>query len=122
MEVIKKYLLLGVLTFALSASVFAYIQLGRARVATAELKRVQADLEASQKGLKAAHADAKARAKIDAEQSATSAAASTRIRGVQSELNKERELDENHTLGTPAELDRLRRLVQAGNATVRAAQ
>jgi hypothetical protein len=122
MEVIKKYMLIGVLAFALSASMFAYIQLSRARVATAELKRVQADLAASKKSLKAANADAKARAKIDAEQSAARAAASTRIQGVQSELNKERELDENRTLGTPAELDRLRRLVQAGNATVRAAQ
>ena len=105
------------LTLTLAGSlVWGFWQRGEAKVLRAENTRLEA-------GLGAFVADARQRSKTDTKQSTDRAKQSKAVRAVRDELKKEEvHAQEPRPVASPDQLDRLRRLAEAGNAGIRAAR
>ena len=115
---------LAALVLSLAGSlVWGLYQRGEAKVLQTENNRLEADLTALSKTVEAFDADARQRAKTDAKQSTNRAKQAQAVRATRDELRKE-EADAQaprHT-ASPDQLDRLRRLAEAGNAGIRASR
>src|SRR5512139_753657 len=115
--------ILGLLALGLAVSVSGVFYFrGEARTLRADLNAAQRDL----KGLESAMGDLKAeqtrKRVLDAKQSDVRASKAQAVRAVRAEIQKEsRNANDSH-LASPAELGRLRRLVEAGNAGIRSAR
>ena len=126
MAVTSKALWAVLVALALSLAgslVWGFWHRGEVKVLKTENNRLGADLVALSKTVQAFEADARKRAKTDAKQSTDRAKQAQAVRATRDELRKE-ETDAQaprHT-ASPDQLDRLRRLAEAGNAGVRAAR
>lgn len=115
--------ILGVLVLGLAISVSGVFYFrGEARTLRTELNATQRDL----KGLESAMAEVKAeqtrKRVLDAKQSDVRADKAKAVRAVRAEIQKEgRNANDSH-LASTAELGRLRRLVEAGNAGIRSSR
>lgn len=113
---------LGALALALAISVSAGLfYRGEAKVLRADLNATQADL----KGLKIALTDIqtkqKAQVRNDVRQSNTRAKQAQAVRAVRAKLQKELPNANDSHVASAAELDGLRELVKASNASIRTA-
>lgn len=121
---LKLILFLAMLCFAVAAgtSFWAVISVGKAKVLAEQAKALQSDLTQAQGTVEVLQADAKARARIDPAQAKQKAQATAAVQAVRGVTEKEKSKDE-----TPAAvaagpvLDRLRRLAEAGNDSIRTA-
>ena len=115
--------ILGVLALGLAISVAGALYFrGEARTLRTELNAVQADLKGLEIALSTLEAKAKARVVVDVRQSDVRAVQAKAVRAVRARLDKE-DANENtsHPVASAAQLDRLRELTEAANASIRAA-
>ena len=117
MEVSTKALWAVLVALALSLAgslVWGFWQMGEAKVLRAENNRLQAAVGAFV-------ADAKQRSKTDTKQSTDRAKQAQAVRATRDALKKEEvNAKEPRPVGTDRQLDRLRRLADAANASIRA--
>jgi electron transfer flavoprotein alpha subunit len=124
MEVTSKALWAVLVALALSLAgslVWGFYQRGEARVLQTKNNRLEADLVAMSKTVQAFEADARQRAEIDAKQSTDRAKQAQAVRATRDELKKEEvNAKEPRPVASDRQLDRLRRLADAANASIRA--
>lgn len=114
--------LLVALALAIAGSLtWGFYQQGRAKVLATENNRLQADLASMSKTVQAFEADARQRAETDAKQSTDRAKQAQAVRATRDALKKEEvNAKEPRPVSTDRQLDRLRRLADAANASIRA--
>ena len=124
MEVSTKALWAVLVALALSLAgslVWGFWQHGEGKVLQTENNRLKADLVAMSKTVQAFEADARKRAETDAKQSTDRMKHAQAVRATRDELKKEEvNAQEPRPVGTDSQLDRLRRLADAANASIRA--
>jgi hypothetical protein len=118
-----KYLI-GALAIALSLSLaWGFRAQGKADVATVELNAAKADLASARATLESQNREALRRSEKDIAQSEARAKAAKSVRDVRTANTKEaHESLEPRAVASPAQLERLRRLSEAGNAAVQSAR
>lgn len=118
-----KYLI-GALAIALSLSLaWGFREQGKASVATVELDAAKADLASARASREALNREALRRSELDIAQSEARAKAAKTVKAQRAQNEKEaHESPEPRAIASPAQLDRLRRLSEAGNAAVQSAR
>jgi hypothetical protein len=114
---------LGVLTLGLAISVSAALYYrGDAKVQASEKNRAQADLKGLEKAYLALEADSARRAEVDAAQSDNRAEQAKAVRAVRAKVLENKNENDSRYHADRADLDRMRRLTEAANASIRAAR
>lgn len=114
---------LGLLALGLAVSVSGALYFrGEAKTLRADLNAVRADLKGLEKAYSNLEADVKARAVVDAKQSEVRADSAQAVRAVRAKIQKERVNENDSHVASAAELDRMRRLVEAANSGIRSAR
>lgn len=124
MEVSTKALWAVLVALALSLAgslVWGFWQRGEGKVLQTENNRLKADLVAMSKTVQAFEDDARKRAETDAKQSTDRAKHAQAVRATRDALKKEEvNAQEPRPVASDRQLDRLRRLADAANASIRA--
>lgn len=103
--------------------VWGFYQRGEAKALTVEKERLEGDVAALSRTVEVYTALAEQAAKTGAKQSDARAKAQASVQAVRSEIKKEEaNAEEARPVVSAGQLDRLRRLVEAGNAGVRTAR
>lgn len=125
MAVTSKALWAVLVALALSLAgslVWGFYQRGEAKVLQTENNRLGADLVALSKTVEAFEADARQRAKTDAKQSTDRAKQAQAVRATRDAIKKEEaDAQEPRPVASDRQLERLRRLADAGNAGIHSA-
>lgn len=126
MAVTTKALWAVLVALALSLAgslVWGFYQRGEAKVLAQENNALEADLAALHRTVEVYEAEARKRIKTDAAQSTARAKQAQAVRATRDELKKEEaDAQEPRPTASADQLDRLRRLAEAGNAGIRAAR
>lgn len=102
--------------------VWGFYQHGRAKVLATENNALEADLAALSRTVEVYEAEARKRVQADSKQATARAKQAQAVRATRDELKKEEaDAQEPRHAASPDQLDRLRRLAEAGNASIRAA-
>ena len=126
MGVTSKALWAVLVALALSLAgslVRGFYQRGEAKVLQTENNRLEADLVALHRTVGVYEAEARKRVQTDSKQATVRAKQAQAVRATRDELKKEEaDAQAPRPTASPDQLDRLRRLAEAGNAGVRAAR
>lgn len=126
MAVTTKALWAVLVALALSLAgslVWGFYQRGEAKVLAQENNALEADLAALHRTVEVYEAEARKRIKTDAAQATARAKQAQAVRATRDELKKEEaDAQEPRPAASADQLDRLRRLAEAGNAGIRAAR
>lgn len=117
--------ILGVLALGLAVTAAGALYFrGEARTLRAELNAAQADLKGLEIAIKEIQTRQKAQVELDVKQSTARAGKAQAVRAVRAKIQKEHlnENDSHPVIASPAQLDRLRELVEAGNSGIRSAR
>lgn len=115
--------LLVAVALALAGSLtWGFYQHGRAKVLATKNNALEADLAALRSTVEVYEAEARKRVQTDSKQATARAKQAQAVRATRDELKKEEaDAQEPRPAASPGQLDRLRRLAEAGNAGIRAA-
>ncbi len=126
MAVTTKALWAVLVALALSLAgslVWGFYQRGEARVLAQENNALEADLTALHRTVEVYEAEARKRVQTDSKQATARAKQAQAVRATRDELKKEEaDAQAPRCAGSPDQLDRLRRLAEAGNAGIRTAR
>lgn len=113
---------LGALAIALAITLSSTLYFrGKANTLDVKLNAAQADLKGLESLVLKIQADQRKSIKVDVQQSNTRAKQAQAVRAVRAEIRKEAANANDSHPASAAELDRLRRLVEAANAGIRSA-
>lgn len=126
MAVTTKALWAVLVALALSLAgslVWGFYRRGEARVLAQENNALETDLAALHRTVEVYEAEARKRVQTDSKQATARAKQAQAVRATSDELKKEEaDAQEPRPAASPDQLDRLRRLAEAGNAGIRAAR
>ena len=126
MAVTSKALWAVLVALALSLAgslVWGFYQQGRAKVLTTENNALEADLAALHRTVEVFEAEARKRVQTDSKHATARAKHAQAVRATRDELKKEEaDAQAPRPTASPDQLDRLRRLAEAGNTGIRAAR
>ena len=126
MAVTSKALWAVLVALALSLAgslTWGFYQQGRAKVLATENNALEADLAALHRTVEVYEAEARKRVQTDSKHATARAKQAQAVRATRDELKKEEvHAQAPRPAASPDQLDRLRRLAEAGNAGIRAAR
>ena len=115
--------ILGLLALGLAVSVSSALYFrGEARTLRADLNAAQADLKGLEAALSQIQEKQREHVRVDTRQSTERAKSGQAVRAVRASIQKEPMSENDSHIASPAQLNRLRRLVEAGNAGIRSAR
>lgn len=115
--------ILGLLALGLAISVSGALYFrGEARTLRADLNAAQANLKGLESALSQIQEKQREQVRVDTRQSTERAKSGQAVRAVRASIQKEPVNENDSHIANPVQLDRLRRLVEAGNAGIRSAR